>query len=1457
MTRHSDAFINLDRTFSRILIDGDVSDDTDLSARRSRNGEFHWPDLLHHHRVVLLSEAGSGKTAEIRNITCQLRREGKKAFFLRIENVMSQLEDAFEEGTFDEFESWLTSDTEGWLFLDSVDEARLSDPREFERAIRKLGRLTKSIGAKAHILITGRSTAWRASTDLVICEKAFEFEASARRVLTPEAGDIDNGLQTKASETESDASFLLVTLDEIHGEQLDRFLDAIGVSDVKAFRIAVERREAESLTTRPLDCLELVDFWHEHHRIGTRLELIKSSINRRLEERDQNRAELKPIAPEKLREGARLIAAATTLGQTSSIGVPDGEANKKGIPVRSVLKDWNDADANALLTRPIFEPGIYGTVRFHHRTVREYLTAEWLYELLRGAASRVKIENLFFLTQYGLQVINPSMRPVLPWLALMDERIRKRIEELAPEVFFEGGDPGQLPRSTRQNVLRKACAQLAQPAHNWTITDYSAVQRFAHHDLAEDINELLELYRTNDDIVWFLLRMVWHGEVVGALAEVKKFALCAEHKHTRLAAMRAIRDLGTPQDVADIRLALLVGESNVNREWLAELCDGLPLDSEWLSWLLRAVERTAEKEQFSGIDTLAMKLCSVATACPLENLPPFVHGLSVLLDRPPFEEHGFSVISNRFSWLAEVAGVAVLRLLQVRDPFAVNESVLRILSKLPQAHIYREQDTQKLGEKLRKIVPTWPELDYALFWYDVTVAREGRIHHAPVTHVWQLRGFSPFWSLNKENFSLACEQIISLKNMQDRLMALSMAYNIYLEHGNPSPWLVQLRYATDYHEELRSCLENFLNPPKQDAEAWEVQQAKWKEEAARRKAEEAELRRSWQEGLAAEVALINCPEPGVMNRKQAYLLERLRESLPSSNTWGSSNWLSLVTEFGLPVAEAFRNGAMSFWRGYCPTLPSAGGATNSTPYEVIFGLIGLAIEANEAPSVFAHMSAEDARNAARYAILELNGFPDWFPKLFALHPQAIQEVVAYEVLYEIDAPRSESGGNRLLQKLRWGGDWMYEELAASLMTRLANAIYDNESLQLALSIVQDSSISNDELGALAGRHALEERNLEIAPTWYAVWIGTQPLLAISSLASRIECLSSDEEKARFAMLSIVALVGNRFASRSRQNYKTVQHAKSLYLLIHKYVRIADDIDRTNKGVYSPGLRDDAQRARDGLLAIIRETPGKQAFLALLEIAEAHPAESLRPWSAFYAQQKATADSQTPPWSPERVIEFHDYLENTPSTHRELWNLAIDRLNDLKRDLEDGDSSIAEILLLAEQETVIRKFIGNWLRDRAAGRYVIPQEEQLADDKRPDFRVHSNHFDAPVPIELKLADKWTGPQLLERLENQLGGDYLRDIRSNCGVFLLVNHGGKKSWKFSKKNKATFQDVIQKLQQHWLSLAPNHPKIEDILVVGIDLTKRGGMTAVKAIQKNSQAKLPTKLPSTTKNEQMDNH
>jgi hypothetical protein len=137
----------------------------------------------------------------------------------------------------------------------------------------------------------------------------------------------------------------------------------------------------------------------------------------------------------------------------------------------------------------------------------------------------------------------------------------------------------------------------------------------------------------------------------------------------------------------------------------------------------------------------------------------------------------------------------------------------------------------------------------------------------------------------------------------------------------------------------------------------------------------------------------------------------------------------------------------------------------------------------------------------------------------------------------------------------------------------------------------------------------------------------------------------------------------------------------------------------------------------------------------------------------------------------------------------------------------------------------RPYIGNWLRNLARGRYGVPQEEELADAKRPDLRFHGIAFDAPVPVELKLADNWSGPKLFERLETQLCGDYLRDRRSTCGVFLLVYRGKQKSWHLpDAAGVVDFGGLVEALHERWVALSPSLPNVDDILVIGIDLTKR---------------------------------
>lgn len=238
-----------------------------------------------------------------------------------------------------------------------------------------------------------------------------------------------------------------------------------------------------------------------------------------------------------------------------------------------------------------------------------------------------------------------------------------------------------------------------------------------------------------------------------------------------------------------------------------------------------------------------------------------------------------------------------------------------------------------------------------------------------------------------------------------------------------------------------------------------------------------------------------------------------------------------------------------------------------------------------------------------------------------------------------------------------------------------------------------------------------------------------------------------------------------------------------------------------------------------------------------ELSQTHPVEQHRIWMTHNAKKRAELDAEFSPWDSEKFCEFSRILESAPANHRELFDLAVQRIMDLKYQLEEGDDSIASTLAKEDEERGLRKFIANWCRDKSIGKYTISEEDELADGKRPDCRFANAAFNAPVPMELKLVDNhWSGAKLFERLENQLNGDYLRDIRSNRGIFVLVYGGRKqKTWEIpGGKTNATFPELVEALQNHWNAIADQYPKVEQISVIGIDLTKRGSRKMSKQDQ-----------------------
>ncbi len=88
--------------------------------------------------------------------------------------------------------------------------------------------------------------------------------------------------------------------------------------------------------------------------------------------------------------------------------------------------------------------------------------------------------------------------------------------------------------------------------------------------------------------------------------------------------------------------------------------------------------------------------------------------------------------------------------------------------------------------------------------------------------------------------------------------------------------------------------------------------------------------------------------------------------------------------------------------------------------------------------------------------------------------------------------------------------------------------------------------------------------------------------------------------------------------------------------MHRHMRVAEDINRRDGGVYSPTLRDDAQHARDHLFSLLADIPGEVTYREILALAADHPEPDYRAHMRRKAHERAVEDSDRP-WSLEQMM----------------------------------------------------------------------------------------------------------------------------------------------------------------------------------------------------------------------------
>ena len=139
--------------------------------------------------------------------------------------------------------------------------------------------------------------------------------------------------------------------------------------------------------------------------------------------------------------------------------------------------------------------------------------------------------------------------------------------------------------------------------------------------------------------------------------------------------------------------------------------------------------------------------------------------------------------------------------------------------------------------------------------------------------------------------------------------------------------------------------------------------------------------------------------------------------------------------------------------------------------------------------------------------------------------------------------------------------------------------------------------------------------------WLAVWSSVAPDPALSMLETCAQAITDAEVAQQFVMHFAVTLLAERRRHglvNGRDAYCTPQHLLRLHTILHLFIQRADDLQRAGRGVYSPTLRDQAQEARNRVFELLKDIPGKEAYLALLAIAAATPDAHDRCWIEYHA-----------------------------------------------------------------------------------------------------------------------------------------------------------------------------------------------------------------------------------------------
>ncbi len=1460
-------FVDLGRQF-REPTDEELEDVGRLGFLNSYDflpGVFGWPKLLTYSRVILLAEAGSGKTIEMQEQVKKLLEAGKFAFFAELEELDSKpLTDILLPEDERRFGQWKSDgQATAWFFLDAVDELKLTEGK-LDRALRQLLKQIDGQLHRVHVIISCRPSDWRPERDLAtvwnrlpvsqghgdIPSRSSEevFLESLERNKGIDIFRAEESMQSQSADigqpegvVSIEDGIQTVAMLPMSKEQIERFVEESGMNEPSAFLDEVFKQRAWSFARRPLDLINLIATWNDKKRLGTRVKQHEANVKARLKD-DSNRQDRGVLADDKARLGSECLALALALTRTRTIRSSDQTLDttrtENVLEAAEILPDWTEKERQTLLRRGLFDPATYGRVRFHHRSVQEYLAARRLRALREKGMSTKKLFRLLFAEQYGEKVVFPSMREIAAWHALWDPDVCNELIEREPEALLSLGNPETLDLATRSKLVRKFVDKYGQGSWHGLDRDIlREVPRLADPRLASVIQKCWGKGPTNEEVRGLLLKMIWEGPVADCADLAHQAALDPDWDHFhRITAIRAMLACGLDDAAREIADEMLLKES----PWSDKIvhlvaADLFSYEIITVDELVTLMEQRPESESITeGFGWGSRRI--VATIEPWSG--PAVSFRDKMADliwreREPIRQ--FSRARSKFDYLAEALARLCDRQLS-EEPHRHPD--LDLIRACVIASLFDSSGNgwRKTFEKLRAHFKDNVPLRSTAFWTELAFIEKdipNRNDRDSFQNMQNMQGHSLTGFLTETDRPWLETAIADKSQPERRDVALHAWIQIWHELGRNASELETIHPMLKDDPALEQIFEDNTALPEQDVER-QGQRAQGQQNDP--ETSYLEIWTKWRDKLLAN------PDHAFSEEKRKSTVIGLFQWWCGPD-WGSKyniwNKEALTQAFSQDITDRAKKALWEFWRTATPpVLWSARPVEerNSTPWEWLCGFWCVLAE-TLTPEWTDSLSPEEARIAAVYATVELNNFPSFIADLAQLHPSEVDEVIGGELSAELGISDSEDY-LPILQKLTNAPDCLKQLLAPRLLDALlsgknafSQAKWAARHLTSVLSIL-DETISDNDRGNVECREKIAQECAEhygaapLGPLAFA-WLrgllrfdaerGTQALIA--GLADNEDPIVCERAIGIFAdFFGGYDVVFFKIADPARYADALGQIVRSAHTFVHL------DDEHVPEGLYSPDTRDNAQRAIDFLLHRLLGTPGPEARRVALALTNENEFADRSDYIRLCVRRQTAADAEFAPYAPEDVSKLERRFEMPPQGRDGLFEVMMDRLDDLQHEFTNDEFSTRGTVRKITEESEMQLMLAQHIRNKAYDAYQVTREEEVADRKKTDIRLLAVKGEQKAVVEVKIADKdlYSLTQLEKALRDQLVEKYLRHENCKAGCLLLTYHGRKKYWTHPEtKKRLAFPEIVTLLKEKAKDIEREKQDVR-LAVFGLDLT-----------------------------------